>query len=339
MVFVGLLSLVTALIAFAAAYFSVYGLAATFGGVFWSVVFMGASLEAGKLIAASYLYRYWTETHTLLKTYLIAGIAALMLLTSTGIFGYLSSGYQQELIPLKQQQVQLTQLQQDRDRILARKLQIEQLLVESTSIVTNTNSSRVLREQTRSRELLAKQYGSELKGLNDRLTTVDQQISTIETKVVAAESHIGPIVFIASAFGLDTDNATKYLIMIIVFAFDPMAVALTLATNNAIRVHSQKLSSGDPPPTATEETPHAGLYDLKSDPAPADDGSVLDVLGMSALPDRTGDSQDEVVEKMVAHLRFLKQKQADGQLLTPSERAVLHEIEQTLHEWGYSKHF
>ena len=109
--FIVLLALTTTFIAGSAAFFSVYGLASTFSGTFWSVVLMGSSLEAGKLIAASYLYRYWHVTNFWLKTYLMAGVAALMLLTSTGIFGYLSSGYQTDVLPLKQIEQQVKVLE------------------------------------------------------------------------------------------------------------------------------------------------------------------------------------------------------------------------------------
>ena len=80
MIFIALLVLTTMALAGAAGFFAVVGLAAIFSGTFWSVVFMGGALEAGKLMAASYLYRYWEHTNIWLKTYLIAGILALMLL-------------------------------------------------------------------------------------------------------------------------------------------------------------------------------------------------------------------------------------------------------------------
>ena len=125
MIFIALLILTTTFIAGAAAFFSVYGLAATFSGTFWSVVLMGSSLEAGKLIAASYLYRYWNKTNIWLKTYLMAGVATLMLLTSTGIFGYLSSGYQQDVLPLKQAEQQVQALEAEKVRLIQRKMQID----------------------------------------------------------------------------------------------------------------------------------------------------------------------------------------------------------------------
>lgn len=88
-------------IAGVAAYFSVYGLAHIFAGAFWSVVIMGGVLEIGKLVATSFVYRYWDVLKWTLRTYLLAAIAGLMILTSAGIFGYLSNSYQQDIVGVK----------------------------------------------------------------------------------------------------------------------------------------------------------------------------------------------------------------------------------------------
>ena len=118
MLFIAILIIAATAIAGAAAFFSVYGLAFTFSGTFWSVVVMGTSLELGKLVAASYLYRYWKQTHIALKVYLMTGVLALMVLTSTGIFGYLSTGYQTDVLPLKQAQEQVKLLDEEKLRLL-----------------------------------------------------------------------------------------------------------------------------------------------------------------------------------------------------------------------------
>lgn len=247
MFFIVLLIATTVAIAGAAAYFSVYGMAYTFSGVFWSVVAMGASLEAGKLIAASYLYRYWNKTNVLLKSYLIFGVAALMLLTSVGIFGYLSSGYQQDVLPLKQKTEQVQLLEEEKARILQRKTQIDGLMAGSATVSTvegekgiDRRAVMALRETTRARESLVKQYKVEQAEVTQRLKELDAQLLTMKQELIQVEAHIGPITYIAKAFNFPTDDATKYLIFIIIFAFDPMAVALTLAVNTALRIRREE---------------------------------------------------------------------------------------------------
>ena len=89
-----LLGISALLIALCAAFFSVYGISTLFAGASMSVMIMASSLEIGKLVATTFLYRYWNKCQTYLKTYLVGAIFILMLVTSMGIFGYLSAAYQ-----------------------------------------------------------------------------------------------------------------------------------------------------------------------------------------------------------------------------------------------------
>ena len=91
MFFIFLLGLAALLVAGSAAYFSVLGIATLFSGSFYQVVVMAGALEFGKLVATSYLYRYWNKTTWFLKVYLLVAVFVLMGITSLGIFGYLSA--------------------------------------------------------------------------------------------------------------------------------------------------------------------------------------------------------------------------------------------------------
>lgn len=288
MFFIALLVAATTAIAFAAAYFSVYGLAYTFSGVFWSVVAMGASLEAGKLIAASYLYRYWHKTNVLLKSYLMLGVAALMLMTSVGIFGYLSSGYQQDVLPLKMKTEQVQLLEDEKARIMERKRQIDGIMAGSVSVSTvegakgiDRNAVRALRETTRARESLVRQYKAEQKDVTQRLKELDAELLVLKQDLIKVEAHIGPITYIAKAFDQPTDDATKWLIFLIIFAFDPMAVALTLAVNTALRVRQEEKEGAnfvDPytlPQLTPEPVPAVVSNIITAEPLPDDMSKVL----------------------------------------------------------------
>lgn len=246
MIFIALLILSTLAIAGSAAFFSVYGLATTFSGTFISVIVMGASLEAGKLIAASYLYRYWERTRWIHKAYLIAGVIALMIMTSTGIFGYLSSGYQTDVLPLKQTKEQITLLQGEKDRLVARKKQIDEQIAQ---LPPNYVTSRIR---------LSKQFKGEQEEATNRINSIDKQLLELKTKQIKTETHIGPITYIAKAFGVETDDATKWLIFLIIFAFDPMAIALTIAVNVAIRERELK-KAAEKKPVQLPPVPEIGL--------------------------------------------------------------------------------
>lgn len=228
MVFITLLLLVDLALAGVAAYFSVWGLAQLFTGIFWSVVAMGTVIEIGKLMAISYLYRYWKVTSLPLKTYMILGVLCTMILTSTGIFGKLSAGYQTDMLPLKQITQQVDSLSAEKDRLIERKHQIDLQIAQLPPNVV------------KGRTQLMSSFKEEQRADTKRISELDSKILDIKTSQIQAEAHIGPITYIAKAFGLDTDNATKYLIYIILFCFDPMAVALTLGVNNALEQEEKK---------------------------------------------------------------------------------------------------
>jgi len=281
--FIFLVALGAFLLATVSGFFSVWGLASTFSGIFWSVIAMGCALEYGKLIASSFLYRYWNTTHIALKLYLVMGVLTLMLLTGLGHFGYLSSGYQADILPVKQKQEQVKLLEEEKTRILARKQQIDDLLadkgpsihtIQGADGTVDDKATRALGQTTRAHDRLAKQYKDEQIQVTTRLRQLDADLLTYKQDLIKTEAHTGPIVYIAKAFGMDSDDATKYLIFLIIFAFDPMAVALTLAVNIAIKqkqeakakLEAEKPSDDLPPePPKTEPVPEP---EPEPEPAP-----------------------------------------------------------------------
>lgn len=243
--FIVILILITLAIAVCAAFFSIYGLAAIFSGIFWPVVLMGSSLEAGKLVAASYVYRFRDSISMAMKIYLISAILVLMVITSAGIFGFLSMGYQQDALPLKQQEQQIVLLESERNELeifkkerLVRRKQID---ADIASLPNNYITGR---------QRLMKSYGPELEQLRNDINLYTRQIgektiaiSKLKQKKLISEVHTGPIIFIAKAFASKTDDATKWMIILIMFAFDPLAVALTLGVNHAILQRKKELGN------------------------------------------------------------------------------------------------
>lgn len=233
MLFAVLLSLTTFSIAGTAAFFSVYGLANMFAGYFWSVAFMGSALEAGKLIAASYLYRYWKPTSILMRAYLLFAVFVLMVITSTGIFGYLSAGYQSDTAPLKQSQQQISLIDTDLAALQARKQEID-------GQVSKLNTNDVV-----GRQRLTRMFDQEIRSINKRIPELTQQKQQLMQKNLEIEAHVGPIVYIAGAFGLSTDDAIKYIILMLIAVFDPLAIILTICLNVIIAEHRNKYKQKD----------------------------------------------------------------------------------------------
>jgi hypothetical protein len=359
MFFILLLAASAIAIAGSAAFFSVYGLANTFSGVFWSVVVMGASLEAGKLVAASYLYRYWTVTNAWLKTYLMAGVLALMILTSGGIFGYLSSGYQTDVLPLKQIETQVQLLDEEKQRMLDRKREIDKQI---TQMPENFITARIR---------LMREFQEEQKAVTERIKALDNETLELKKQLIKIEAHIGPITYIAKAFDLNTDDATKWLVFLIIFAFDPMAVALTLAVNVAIRrreeeMNAQRLASSRATAEATarqpepqvkivekeviKEVPVERIVYVKDEPAPEQPEPAPALSAKQALDEQLqreikvypelwrtwegGASAEEKIEQLLSHYKHLSEKRAAGEPLTKDEASELRSITELLKRRG-----
>lgn len=244
MFFIATLILVTLAIAGSAAFFSIYGLAQIFTGAFWPVVIMASSLEAGKLIAASFVYRYKAVIGHAMKIYLMSAIGILMLITSAGIFGFLSSAYQQDILPMKMVTQQIELLSHEKQELenlkterLDRKKQID-------NDIANLPNNYVT-----SRQRLMTSYGDELDQLKKDISQYTVSIREKTLKIaelkninLEKEAHTGPIIFIAKAFGQEIDDTTKYLILLIIFVFDPLAVILTIGANIAIVERKKQIS-------------------------------------------------------------------------------------------------
>lgn len=241
--FTFLLGLAALLVAGCAAYFSVLGIATLFIGSYYQVMFMAGSLEFGKLVATSYLYRYWNKTTFILKMYLIIAVLTLMGITSLGIFGYLSAAYQVNSNKNEQIEQQVIIIEQQKQNF---KTEIDQV---QTRIDT-LNKSRIEQEK-RLPNLSSKtakpiyediqRAGEEIKNLNIRTQQLNNSLIEKDNEVIALKTEagkakdIGTFKFIAQSFNMPLDTIVKIFILVIVLVFDPLAVSLVLAFNVATK--------------------------------------------------------------------------------------------------------
>ena len=233
MFFILLLGLGALSLASVSAYFSIWGLAHTFPAVFWGVIAMGIVIEYGKLIGISFMYRYWSKVSAVLKRGMfppLVGITLLvMAITAAGHYGYLSSGYQADILPLKQISEQIKTLEGEKVRKIDRKIEIDKQI------------AQLPHDFVRGRVKLIKQFQAEQQEVTKRIDDLDAQILTLKTESLKTETHVGPIIYLAKALNIDTDKATNYLVLMIICVFDPLALLLTIATNVAIRQHELDL--------------------------------------------------------------------------------------------------
>jgi len=264
-------------IALCAACFSVYGIATLFAGATISVIIMASSLEVGKLIGTTFLYRYWSKCQTFLKAYLVTAILVLMVITSLGIFGYLSAAYQKSSIEFSVTQEKIKNIEGQKgfyqDKITASKKRMDDLAKlrsaqesRMSEVLTNEFLSRnplqLKQLQQQTVELIA-QTDKDMKDENEKVQASIEEIRKTDDQVnqlkmgAAGKKDVQTFKFVADAMGLSLDTVARWFIISIIFVFDPLAICLILAYNVAVyrkedvRVYGP---SEPTPPTQPVET-------------------------------------------------------------------------------------
>jgi len=238
---VGLAALI---IASCAAFFSVQGLATLYAGKFISVCIMTGGLEFGKLIAASYLHRYWDKTSFLLKTYLIIAVITLMGITSLGIFGFLTSAYQEnhskvEIVNIKQSTLELKRSNISNEIIsLDKRIQVlndvrlkqEQRVIESGNYKAPRDQAYAAIEKS---NIEIKEIQLKVEEDRKNISSIDEELIHLKTQE-SSSTDIGTLKFVSQLFNKDISTIVKWFTILIVFVFDPLAISLVLAYNNII---------------------------------------------------------------------------------------------------------
>ena len=213
-------------IAGCAAFFSIFGLAKLFAGATIAVIFMASSLEIGKLVAASFLYRYWKKISLTMKTYMSVGVVVLVFITSAGIFGFLSNAYQGATIEFEKQSATLFYQEDRLEQLEEDKVYLKDELTQAVNALPDNfpTAKRKLREE----------YNPKVLELNDQILDIKQEIGNLKVALVQTGVDVGPVIYLARVFGTDIDTVTKFFIFILIFVFDPMAVSLVIAFNKII---------------------------------------------------------------------------------------------------------
>jgi flagellar biosynthesis component FlhA len=245
MFFILLLGLSALLVAGSAAYFSVLGIATLFSGSYYQVIVMAGALEFGKLVATSYLYRYWSKTVWWLKGYLIVAVLVMMGITSMGIFGYLSAAYQVNSTKFAHIDSQIALIE-------SQKTLANQELEQTNKRIETLNDVRIAQEQRvqaagnykapREQAYAAiEKANEEVKQLTDRIKGIqqeqfkkDEQILLLKQDINKAKD-IGTFKFVSQSINKPLDTVVTTFILILICVFDPLAVSLVLAFNVATR--------------------------------------------------------------------------------------------------------
>ena len=255
-----LLGLSALFVAFNAAFFSVSGLSKLFAGASLSVMLMASSLELAKLITAGYLYNYWEKINRVFRWYLVSGVLILVLITSLGIYGFLTAAFQDTFNMFSANEKQKTFLQQKEkfyaddvaryDEELERisnnistlsNAKSQSIQVRDTSVVggvrttISTAELRLAQNRISVEEENRKSVQSKREVAADSLQSIQIKILELDTNLEGA-SELGPLQYLSGLTGYGMDRIINWLILIIIFVFDPLAVALVVAFNNALKV-------------------------------------------------------------------------------------------------------
>lgn len=244
----GYLTLFTALIiSLSAAVYSILGLTAIFAAAFWPIVIMGGSLEFGKIITTLWLHKYWDRAEIQYKVYLCSAVAILMLLTSMGVFGFLSKAHTDQglvsgdvisKIAVYDEKIKIEKDNVDANRRALKQMDeaVDQVMARSTTEGGADKAVAIRRSQQKERGRLL----SEIADSQKKITTYNEQRAPIAAEVRKVEAEVGPIKYIAAlVYGDNPDanvleKAVRWVIILIVIVFDPLALTLLLAATKAL---------------------------------------------------------------------------------------------------------
>ena len=243
--FLTLLTFLSAIsISIIAAGYSIIGLATLFAGAVVPIIAMGTALEIGKLVAASWLYQNWrSDVPKLLKTYLFTAIIVLILITSMGIFGFLSKAHLDQIQPTTGNALNI--------QVIDKQINQQQVIIDRAEKTLNSLDAaldkyidmeyvtRGLKEREK-QKVERDQLNKTINEATAKIVELNKSKSQIELEQIKIEAEVGPLKYVAELiYGEDAkshfDSAVRIVIMILIFVFDPLAVLLLIAANISLR--------------------------------------------------------------------------------------------------------
>jgi hypothetical protein len=236
------------------AWYSVTGLTAIFAGAFWAIIILGGTLEFGKIVLASWLYRNWKYVPFLMKSYFITALFILMLITSIGIFGFLSKAHLDQVAPSGEVSAKIervdSSLVRERARITKSEQQLIQLDKAIDSIIERNNRAQtalsIRAQQKKERDQLA----ADMKDAQSNIEKLLDDKAPLMKSIREVRNEVGPIRFVSELiYGNDSEkdleSAIRFMIILLVLVIDPLAVLLIIAASRDIRTVAAVSTDGD----------------------------------------------------------------------------------------------
>lgn len=236
-------------------YYSVYGISKLFSGGSWSIVGMAGMLEFSKLVVITFLHDHFKTLKTLFKVYLMSAAVVLMILTSVGVYGYLTNSYQETAKSIYETQNKIVLIDKKKEIFIEQKNQIDTLVKQKSERISSYDQLRLTQENSLNAQLNLKKGTKGLQkniqsvdnstqtlnkeiselnqksiGLSDSLAKLEQEKLVLENSTFTSE--IGPLLYLSRLTGAPMDIIVNWFILILVSVFDPLAVSLVIAANH-----------------------------------------------------------------------------------------------------------
>jgi hypothetical protein len=251
-----------------AAFYSIVGLAAIFAGAAVPIIVMGSILEVAKLVVTVWLHEYWRQCRWIMKLYLVPAVGVLMLLTSMGIFGFLSKAHLDQGVPTGDIAAQVSlideKIRTQRDNIEANRralaqmdATVDQTISRSSTEQGATNAANLRRSQQRERGLLQNEIATAQKAI----AKLNEERAPVASQLRRVEAEVGPIKYIAALIYGDNpdanllERAVRWVIIVLVLVFDPLAVIMLLAFTESLTWERQRRGNRAIPAPPPEPTP------------------------------------------------------------------------------------
>lgn len=246
------------------AYYSIVGLAAIFVASFWPVLILATVLEVGKLVLVSWLYNNWQATPWPIRTYLTSAVLVLMLITSLGIFGFLSKAHNQDQVITQQSELQITQVTTQleiKQQQLEETRSVWEQLNRSINIQLDANRAQQALANRRTQQVERERLQTRMQELQAEIVQLNQQRTQMQSTQTVQDSKLGAVRYVIQLFDPDANpqEAIKWVILVLVLVCDPLAVLMLMAASQSLK---------KPDDVNDSQQPHMHMSSmLKWDPA------------------------------------------------------------------------
>jgi hypothetical protein len=310
-----------------AAWYSIIGLTAIFAAAVVPIIIMGGILEVAKITITVWLHEYWHRCRWLMKVYLVPAVALLMIITSMGIFGFLSKAHLDQAVPTGDVQAQVALLDEkintQRDNIETARTALKQMDSQVNELLTRSMDDRGAERAVQIRRQQARERGAlqaDIAKSQAEIAQLNQQRAPVAAELRKVEAEVGPIKYIAALiYGDDPDanlleKAVRWVIILLVVVFDPLAIMMVLAATESLKWRRETPVEPAYPPDngpltddqldQIQATAPEPVYD--PDTANALIAEIEPEVPEPVLPEKTLAEQHPYVNKEFAHFKDLK---------------------------------